>query len=519
MRAEILEEIGLTKSEINVYLALLELGSSTTGKIVDKSRASSSKIYEILDKLMQKGLVSFIIKSGVKYFEAAPPERIMDYMKEKEESFNRQKEEMRKLLPELELKQKLAQYKSEATIFKGLKGGETAFKYMINSMKKDDEWVGFVVSFANQKYFDLLTKLHQLRAKKGLKARILINEKHKDEAKIREKIPYTDVRYIPDEFQTPAIINIAGNITLLNIMAEEVTVFMIENKDVADSFRNQFEKMWSQDVMVRKGVENIENTFDTMLDELKPGEEYYVLGASWMGFTDRAFDYFVNFHKRRQKKGVKAKFLFIAGTEGIIEKYKESYSKLAEVKYLPPNVYEGMQINIYKNKVLFFVWRKDEPIVFSVEDKTTHDTFKTYFDALWDQEIRTYRGYELFKKVWLETLEKDDVLYFIGAKGYYFDRRPEDAEEIVEVARKKGMIWKNVVDIGTKGHRVTQIEFAKTRYFKEKITAPGVIWICGERILMTNWTKEEPIVVVIDNKEIADSYRNYFEILWEMAKP
>ena len=54
VKTELLEEIGLTKSEIKVYLALLELGSSTTGPIVDKSKASSSKIYEILDKLMQK---------------------------------------------------------------------------------------------------------------------------------------------------------------------------------------------------------------------------------------------------------------------------------------------------------------------------------------------------------------------------------------------------------------------------------------------------------------------------------
>ena len=72
MKKSLLEDIGLTRSEINVYLALLELGSSTTGKIIDKAKVSSSKIYEVLDKLIQKGLVSFIIKSGIKYFQALP---------------------------------------------------------------------------------------------------------------------------------------------------------------------------------------------------------------------------------------------------------------------------------------------------------------------------------------------------------------------------------------------------------------------------------------------------------------
>jgi len=73
MDLELLKEIGLTESETKVYLALLELGSTTKGPIVDKSQVASSKIYELLEKLIQKGLASFVVKSGTKYFEAAPP--------------------------------------------------------------------------------------------------------------------------------------------------------------------------------------------------------------------------------------------------------------------------------------------------------------------------------------------------------------------------------------------------------------------------------------------------------------
>ena len=77
MEFELLKEIGLTDSEIKVYVALLEIGSSSKGPIVDKSGVASSKIYELLEKLMQKGLVSQVIKSNVKYFEAAPPKRLL----------------------------------------------------------------------------------------------------------------------------------------------------------------------------------------------------------------------------------------------------------------------------------------------------------------------------------------------------------------------------------------------------------------------------------------------------------
>ena len=85
MNTELLEEIGLTKSEIKVYLALLEIGSSSKGPLVKKANITSSKIYEVTDKLIEKGLVSYIIKNNVKYFSAAPPSRIKDYIEEKRE--------------------------------------------------------------------------------------------------------------------------------------------------------------------------------------------------------------------------------------------------------------------------------------------------------------------------------------------------------------------------------------------------------------------------------------------------
>jgi sugar-specific transcriptional regulator TrmB len=127
MITEILEIIGLTKSEIKVYLALLELGSSTTGPLVEKSHASSSKIYEILEKLIQKGLASFVIEAGTKYFEAAPPSRLLDYMKEKEDLLAKQRQELQHIIPALELKQHYSKNRSEATIFRGLKGVKTAY--------------------------------------------------------------------------------------------------------------------------------------------------------------------------------------------------------------------------------------------------------------------------------------------------------------------------------------------------------------------------------------------------------
>src|SRR3989344_7982952 len=104
MNTRILQDIGLTEGESKVYMALLELGTTTTGPIVKKSGISASKVYEILNRLAEKGLVSHIIKASTKYFRAADPERIIEYIEEKEKDIASKKEEMKKIVPQLKAK-------------------------------------------------------------------------------------------------------------------------------------------------------------------------------------------------------------------------------------------------------------------------------------------------------------------------------------------------------------------------------------------------------------------------------
>ena len=54
MNTKILEDLGLTKSEIKVYLALLELGSSSAGDILKKANIHNS-VFHFTIKLTCKG--------------------------------------------------------------------------------------------------------------------------------------------------------------------------------------------------------------------------------------------------------------------------------------------------------------------------------------------------------------------------------------------------------------------------------------------------------------------------------
>lgn len=63
-----LTSLDLTDGEARVYIALLKLGSSKVGPLVRESRVSYSKIYDVLERLALKELVSYKIIEKINTF-------------------------------------------------------------------------------------------------------------------------------------------------------------------------------------------------------------------------------------------------------------------------------------------------------------------------------------------------------------------------------------------------------------------------------------------------------------------
>lgn len=238
-----LKSIGLTDGEIKIYLALLELGSSSTGKITKKSKISGSKVYEVLDRLINKGLASSITKNGVKYFEATDPTRILDYLDEKEKQVEQEKATVNKIIPELILKQKGVP-KSEAKVFMGWEGLKTANEDIIKTLKKGEEWLSMGLTEQPKSWEIYFTKRQKLRAEKEIKLKHLLNEKYKSLVKKR-KLSHTEYRLLPKSFEMPTSTEIYKNKVIIMILTKESPMaIMIESKEVAKSFKKYFYALW-----------------------------------------------------------------------------------------------------------------------------------------------------------------------------------------------------------------------------------------------------------------------------------
>jgi predicted transcriptional regulator len=145
---ERLTTLGLTVGEARVFVSLLKLGPSKVGAVVKDSRVSYSKVYDVLDRLASKGLVSHMTAGNIRRFSAVEPYRLNDYLSKRENELARQKAEASILIAEL-AKVAGKQRASGAEIFAGDSGLRTAYEILLKEAGKGDV-LRYFYPFADQ---------------------------------------------------------------------------------------------------------------------------------------------------------------------------------------------------------------------------------------------------------------------------------------------------------------------------------------------------------------------------------
>ncbi|MDO8480697.1 MAG: helix-turn-helix domain-containing protein [Nanoarchaeota archaeon] len=236
MDTQILEDLGFSNAEIKVYLALLGLGLSTAGPIIEKTGLQSSVVHMTLNKLVTKGFVSFIKEGQRNQYQATEPKHISDYIDEKKRQFEQ-------LLPELVLQQHLAKEKSEVTTFKGVKGIRALLYALLDAggkehhtfgaakeslMMGDAFWMGY----------------HKQRAAKGIQAKLLFNESLRNWCDVN-RYPRAAYKFTKTGFE-PLTETIIRNDTIGIILWTETPIgILIHNRIAAQSYDTFWKMMWN----------------------------------------------------------------------------------------------------------------------------------------------------------------------------------------------------------------------------------------------------------------------------------
>ncbi|MBI2548317.1 hypothetical protein HYW21_03120 [Candidatus Woesearchaeota archaeon] len=238
----ILEEAGLAGNEAKVYLALLDLGSTLAGDVTKRSGVNRTNVYDALDKLIEKGLVSYVIKANRKYFEAASPTRIIKYLDEREEEIKRKRELVNSVLTDLETRRKLNKEPQEATIYKGKKGLRSIAEDVLKTKKE------LLVFGAEGRFVDIFQHYaEQWHMKRGLlkiPIKIIYTEKTRKK-KATAKFPISQIRFNPHVYDTPATTWIYGDKIAIIVWSDQPIATLVRSKEVTHSYRQFFTVLWN----------------------------------------------------------------------------------------------------------------------------------------------------------------------------------------------------------------------------------------------------------------------------------
>lgn len=245
MIIEQLENMGLTKGESRVYLALLEVGQSTVTPIVKESRVAYSKIYDVLQRLIEKGLATYIIKKSTRYYQALPPKRLEELLDRKEKELEINREVLKKLLPSLAGLEKKDEESTQ--LFLGEKGITSAYEIVLDAIENKgvvrffymhrEEYFDKAKNFyVGKTGFDEMMKSYFLKKKVTWKAVLNVP------VSAKKKRAYLEERYAG--FPVPGNIDITNNHVLITQWGEKPMAILIKSKEIAKNFVDYFETVW-----------------------------------------------------------------------------------------------------------------------------------------------------------------------------------------------------------------------------------------------------------------------------------
>ena len=193
----VLENLGFSPNEIKIYLALNDHGSSKAGKVAKIAKIDRSSCYNSLQRLIEKGLVSYVSIGEVKWFQATGPKKLLDYLKEQEE-------DVKEILPDLDARHKASKIKGQVRLFKGIKGVRTILQDILRTGKNN-------LIFGNENQLEERMPAYQKQFVRQLKEqKIFVKEIVREDRDNPTSNP-KQTRYVSKSVESPVVTNIYGD--------------------------------------------------------------------------------------------------------------------------------------------------------------------------------------------------------------------------------------------------------------------------------------------------------------------
>ena len=232
-----LEEFGFTASEERVYLTLAGIGETVASDVIKRTRLHRATVYDVLERLIGKGFVSFAIRDNVKVYSVNDSSKFLDVVLEEKRAVEKKEKRVLEVVKKLKKLEKGLGEKSVARVFVGSEGQKVVMNDIIEVGKS------FVVFGSEGRFVeelkDYTEQWARKREEKKIKARIIMAKGSRVPAWKLNKI-----RFVGKEYCSPTSTFVYGNKVAMFMNDDAVTVVVVESERLAKSYGSYFGILW-----------------------------------------------------------------------------------------------------------------------------------------------------------------------------------------------------------------------------------------------------------------------------------
>ncbi len=232
---EELQELGLSQKEAQIYVTLAKLGEATGNEVAKETSSHRTVAYNILQQLIDKGLVNYVNKDKKRFFSISDPESLLVEVKEKEELANNLIKSIQKIKT---VKRKF----SNVEVYEGV----TGMKIIFNELKKAKE---LRVLNATGKAFEYLIYSAEHVVKEMIrssKPRVIATQSMKNTELNKYKKLGMKVKYLPKEAENDATTFIFDDRVVIQMLKGKPLLIVIENKEIYEGYKKDFDVFWTR---------------------------------------------------------------------------------------------------------------------------------------------------------------------------------------------------------------------------------------------------------------------------------
>lgn len=235
--------LGLTEQESQAYLAALKLGTAKVSDIAKKSGSKREATYYTLKLLQERGFLSEVIKSGVKYYSATPPARLLELLEEEKQS---KAAALQEVLPQLEGLARTALARPTVEVYEGVEGFKTVVARLVEHDNQE------VLAYVPESTLHFMPAFHlqfrRKRKERQVRMRLLTEDTaYMRELHVHDTEELRRTRFLGTVLSSTqaAFFVLADAIILIKANENEQLGVYVRDPDAAQLHHGLFDALWS----------------------------------------------------------------------------------------------------------------------------------------------------------------------------------------------------------------------------------------------------------------------------------